>query len=145
MPVREELRQSRNREAAILIVDDDPLARRLMQFVLEAGGYHVHSAVDARAAMRHLEDGGRPQLIVSDVMMPQILGTDFVQMLADQPDLAHIPVILASAAHDLLPKLKTAACVAKPFAPERLLELIRELLAEPDPPINVLREPRRLL
>ncbi len=129
----------------ILVVDDDPLARQLLQIVLETGGYQVRTASLAQEAMDLLEAGDRPKLIISDVMMPGLLGTDLVAHMATQPDLAHIPVILISAYHKLADGVKTAAVVSKPFTPDTLLALIGELLAEPNPPINVSREPRSLI
>jgi CheY-like chemotaxis protein len=128
----------------ILVVDDDPFARQLVEIVLETGGYQVRSAGHAREAMEILEAGARPKLIISDVMMPGILGTDLVEHLATQPDLARIPVVLISAYHKLASGVKTAAFVSKPFTPDMLLALVGELLAECDPPINVTREPRWL-
>lgn len=129
----------------ILIVDDDPAARQLLQIVLETGGYQVRSTGNAREAMEILEAGARPKLIISDVMMPGMLGTDLVQHLATRPDLAHIPVILISAYHQLANGVKTAAFVSKPFTPDTLLALAGELLAERNPPINASREPRWLI
>ena len=129
----------------ILVVDDDPLARQLLQIVLETGGHQVRSAGHAREAMDLLEAGARPKLIISDIMMPGLLGTDLVEHLATQPDLAHIPVILISAYHKLADGVKTAAVVSKPFTPDTLLALVGELLAEPNPPINASREPRSLI
>ena len=129
----------------ILVVDDDPLARQLLQIVLDTGGYEVQSASHAREAMDLLEAGARPKLIISDIMMPGLLGTDLVEHLATQPDLAHIPVMLISAYSKLADGVKTAAVVSKPFTPDALLALIGELLAEPNPPINICREPRMLI
>ena len=128
----------------VLIIDDDPVALRLVRHVLQAEGHQIFSAPDAISALQVLSQGSRPDLIISDVMMPGMLGTELVQQLATQPDLAHIPVVLLSAYHKCEQNCKTAAFMAKPFAPETLVELVDELLAEPSPPINSLRQPRLL-
>jgi CheY-like chemotaxis protein len=128
----------------ILIVDDEQTARHLLRYVLQLDGYQILSAYNARDAIKMLETGERPDLIISDVMMPGMLGTDLVQHLAADPALQHIPVILVSAYHDLSRVGKTAAFVYKPYTPNALLALVAELLAEPNPPPNNTREPRVL-
>src|ERR687886_3025992 len=95
----------------ILIVDDEQTARHLLRYVLQLDGYHVLSANDAFDAIKLLEEGERPDLIISDVMMPGMLGPELVQHLAEMPELAHTPVILVSAYHDLSRIGKTAAFV----------------------------------
>jgi len=128
----------------ILIVDDEQTARHLLRYVLQLGGYEVLSANDAFDALRILEGGVRPALVISDVMMPGMLGSDLVQQMAANPELARIPVVLVSAYHDLSRIGKTAAFVYKPYTPNALLELVTQLLDDPDPPINNTREPRLL-
>ncbi len=128
----------------ILIVDDEQTARHLLRYVLQLDGYHILSANDAYDAIKLLETGERPDLIISDVMMPGMLGPDLVQHLATLPEFEHVPVILVSAYHDLSRIGKTAAFVYKPYTPDALLSLVAELLAEPDPPVNSTREPRLL-
>jgi CheY-like chemotaxis protein len=128
----------------ILIVDDEQTARHLLRYVLQLDGYHILSANDALDALKLLEGGARPDLIISDVMMPGMLGPDLVQHLATQAELARIPVILVSAYHDLSRIGHTAAFVYKPYTPNALLALVADLLAEVDPPINSTREPRLL-
>ncbi len=128
----------------ILIVDDEQTARHLLRYVLQLDGYQIISANDAFDALKVLEGDALPQLVISDVMMPGMLGTDLVQQMASDPRLAHIPVVLISAYHDISHVGKTAAFVFKPYTPNALLSLVTELLADPDPPINIMREPRVL-
>ena len=128
----------------ILIVDDEQTARHLLRYVLQLDGYQILSANDALDALKLLEGGERPDLIISDVMMPGMLGPDLVQHLAAQAEFARIPVILVSAYHDLSRIGRTAAFVYKPYTPNALLALVADLLAETNPPINNTREPRLL-
>jgi CheY-like chemotaxis protein len=130
--------------ACVLIVDDDPVALRLVRVVLQAAGHQILSAPDAISALQLLAEGNRPDLIISDVMMPGMLGTELVQRLATQPELDHVPVVLLSAYHAHMQDFKTAACMTKPFATETLVALVDELLAEPCPPVNSQRRPRLL-
>ncbi len=126
----------------ILIVDDEPTARHLLRHVVQLGGYHLLVARDAVDAIKLLESGERPDLVISDVMMPGLLGTDLVQYFAGSQHLRCIPVVLLSAYHDVSQAGKTAAFVHKPYSPQALLGLIADLLAEDDPPANCTREPR---
>ena len=128
----------------ILIVDDEQTARHLLRYVLQLDGYNILSANDAFDAIKLLEEGERPDLIISDIMMPGMLGSELVQHLAAAPELAHVPVILISANHDRSLIGNTAAFVRKHFTPAALLALVTELLAEPQPPINSTRQPRLL-
>ncbi|HZB95418.1 MAG TPA: response regulator [Herpetosiphonaceae bacterium] len=128
----------------ILIVDDEQTARHLLRYVLQLDGYNILSANDAFDAIKLLEEGERPDLIISDIMMPGMLGSELVQHLAAAPELAHVPVILISANHDRSLVGNTAAFVHKPFTPAALLALVAEILAEPQPPINSTRQPRLL-
>jgi len=128
----------------VLVIDDDPVALRLVRLVLQTEGHKIISASDAISALQLLGQGSRPDLIISDVMMPGMLGTELVEQLATQPELAHVPVVLLSAYHVCDQRCGTAAFMAKPFAPETLVALVDELLAEPDPPINSQRQPRLL-
>ena len=129
----------------ILIVDDEQTARHLLRYVLQLDGYNILSANDAFDAIKLLEEGERPDLIISDIMMPGMLGSELVQHLAAIPELAHVPIVLISAAnHDRSLIGNTAAFVRKPFTPAALLALVAELLAEPQPPPNNTRQPRLL-
>ncbi len=118
----------------ILIIDDDPIALRIMQMLLQSAGYQLLSATNALDAIRLLEGGARPDLIISDIMMPGMLGTELVGHLATQPDWARIPVILVSAYHDHAYDCTVAAFVPKPVELPALLTLVSGLLAEPSPP-----------
>lgn len=131
-------------QRTILIVDDEQTARHLLRYVLQLDGYQIISAHDAFDAVRLLDSGEQPDLVISDVMMPGMLGTDLVQHMAGDPRLAHVPVVLISAYHDLSRIGKTAAFVFKPYTPNALLGLVSELLSELDPPLNNTREPRVL-
>lgn len=128
----------------ILIVDDEPTARHLLRHVVQLGGYRLLVARDAVEAIKLLEAGERPDLVISDVMMPGLLGTDLVQYFAGSQHLRCVPVVLLSAYHDISQTGKTAAFVHKPYSPQALLGLIADLLAEDDPPANSTREPRVL-
>ena len=110
----------------ILLVEDDDTLRGAMQMVLEWEGYRVACAADGRQALDFLRAGGRPALILLDVMLPGLDGWQFRQQQRRDPDLAKVPVVVVSAL-DAADCPDADAYVRKPFAPQELLEAIRRL------------------
>src|SRR5581483_2801952 len=110
----------------VLVVDDDEVIRGFLREALEDDGYDVEVAGDGREALA-VVDRWRPDLILLDLMMPEMDGWTFRAELRRHPDLAEIPVIVLSAVRDLGARaaaLEAAALVAKPFDLDRLLETI---------------------
>lgn len=112
----------------ILVADDESALRSLLVAVLEEEGYAVVQAQNGRVAVE-LAVRERPDLILMDVMMPELDGPGAAQRLRQMPDLADVPVVLMSAGCDvngLVPG--TAAFVAKPFDLDDVLALVRDAL-----------------
>jgi len=115
----------------VLVVDDDPVIVRLLKVNFEMEGYDVAMAGDgeeALLAVRH----DRPDVIVSDVMMPRLDGLGLAAALKADPDLATIPILLLSAkaqTADIDAGLEFADdYVTKPFDPLELLDRVAALL-----------------
>lgn len=93
--------------ALVLIVDDDPGIVHFLREALEDAGYQVLSAVDGEALQ--LARDARPDVILLDLMMPQMDGLEVSRRLRADPETALIPIIAMSAqdrlraAGDLLP------------------------------------------
>lgn len=81
---------------SILVVDDSPDNLYLMQFVLESQGYKVGLANNGREALRKIS-GYQPDLILLDLMMPQMSGYEFINHLREDKNLSSIPVFLVTA------------------------------------------------
>lgn len=82
--------------ASILVVDDDPKAVSLLSALLDAAGYSALRALDGKEAIemtRHL----LPDLILLDLMMPDVSGFDVVDALKGDPRTAQIPIIVVTA------------------------------------------------
>ena len=77
----------------VLVIDDDPTARGLMQRLLSKEGFHVETASNGPDGLRMAREL-RPAAITLDVMMPSMDGWTVLTTLKDDPDLCHIPVIM---------------------------------------------------
>jgi CheY-like chemotaxis protein len=115
--------------ATIVVVDDETLITDFLSFFLKAEGYTVHVARDGRSALELIGEV-RPDVVLTDYMMPAMSGLELAQALRASPKLGHIPVVLASAAQGVAARLRGdlfAAVLDKPYAPARLIALLREL------------------
>lgn len=116
----------------ILVVDDELDVTELLEFNLKAAGYDVQSAEDGPTALKKARDT-QPDLIVLDVMLPEMQGTDVCKELRRDPVTSAIPIIMltAKAAEiDRVLGLELGAddYVTKPFSPRELVLRIRGLL-----------------
>ena len=118
----------------ILVADDDPFIRRLVVFTLKKRGYHVLEACDGATAL-NLARQEQPNLVVLDVLMPEMTGLEVTRALAQDPATSHIPVLILSAnaqRSDIEAGLTSGATayVVKPFEPKVLGEHVAEILAK---------------
>jgi CheY-like chemotaxis protein len=108
----------------ILVVDDEPALVEVISSVLEDEGHEVTTAPDGAAALAILLSGVRPCLTILDLMMPRMSGWELRERMLAEPELASIPVAIASAyATGELDTLQPAAVIHKPFQLEDLIEL----------------------
>ena len=122
----------------LLLVDDEEDLITLLRFVLEQMGYQVSSAPHGKAALAFLDKAAQeapdtlPDVIISDVMMPEMDGFSMVNALAERDHAKHIPVIIMTAkgkTRDLFQtSAEVAAFIEKPFEPKKLKELVDNLL-----------------
>ena len=82
--------------ARILVADDDPTIRRLMTVFLKTLGYTPVVAADGREALATaLADP--PDLVISDIQMPELGGLELTRRLREEPSFAKVPILLFSA------------------------------------------------
>lgn len=117
----------------VLAVDDDPVIQRLLQVNLEMEGFEVELASDGADALRKMR-ASTPDLVLLDVMMPEIDGWGVCAEMKEDPELADVPVIFLSArAQDADVErgtdLGADAYITKPFDPIDLVDLVEELIA----------------
>lgn len=115
---------------AILLIDDEPLVRDTVQLLLQRAGYRVFAAEDGNTGIRRFTEREREiALVITDMMLPDQLGTEVVRSLRQRR--AELPVIaisgmMASGNFDeLLHLTPPVECLAKPLSPATLLAAIR--------------------
>lgn len=116
--------------ADVLLVEDDHALREVVQELLEAEGYRVLPARNGREALDRLGEMAAPRLILADLMMPEMDGSELSAELARDPRLSGIPMVLMSADVGLEQKAKrlaVAAVLQKPMDLERLLDTVRRV------------------
>ncbi len=109
----------------VLVVEDDPEIRSVLEDVLEGEGYGVVTAENGRAGLDRLADGD-PCVILLDLMMPVMSGGEFLNVLRSDDVGATIPVVVVSAWPDEAAKVRalTQGYVAKPVSLGLLLEIV---------------------
>ena len=117
-----------------MVVDDNPDIITIVRTILEGKGYNVMSAYSGPELLTRLEEQ-KPDLIVLDIMMPQMDGLEVLTRLKGAPDTSSIPVILLTAKvqyEDVLGGYKLGAdyYITKPFTSTQLLNGINLLLGE---------------
>lgn len=123
--------------ARILVVDDEPSILKLIRVNLERDGYEVETASDGKAALE-LADRLRPDLILLDVMLPELDGLAVCRALHQNPATRHIPIIMLSARGEEVDRvlgLEMGAddYITKPFSPRELLARIKARLRRNQP------------
>jgi len=121
----------------ILAVDDEPDALELIEFNLKAAGFEVSTAEDGKDALKKARQL-LPQLILLDLMLPQIDGLEICKALRRDPATSSIPIIMLTARAaeiDRVLGLELGAddYVTKPFSPRELVLRIRNLLKRGKP------------
>ncbi len=113
----------------VLIVDDDDVIRNLLGELLDGEGYAVEAAANGKEALAVLQRW-RPDTILLDLMMPKMDGWRFRAEQQRRADVADVPVVILSAAHELerhAATLGAAAVVRKPFELDILLDTLARL------------------
>jgi excisionase family DNA binding protein len=116
----------------VLIVDDDQRLREYVRVNLEAEGYVVREAASAAEGLAALGEQS-PDLILLDVMMPQVDGWEMLQQIHEHTGVGAIPVIMFSGKIDErsaaeAESLGAQAFIGKPFDPSSLIESTKQLL-----------------
>lgn len=128
----------------VLVVDDDPDIYQIAEANLVAAGYEVRGAADGLEGLRMVREYA-PDVVVLDVLMPELDGWEVLAQIESDPETAGIPVVMLTCRSedaDILRGLEQGAVeyITKPFYPEDLVASVTIILSVFD---NVLRDERR--
>jgi DNA-binding NarL/FixJ family response regulator len=117
----------------LVLVDDEPGLREAVQAYLEDSGFTVHTATNGKDGW-DLVQRILPDLVISDVMMPQVDGYAFLQTLRSDDRFQALPVIFLTARGMTTDRIQgyAAGCDAylpKPFDPDELVAIVKSLLS----------------
>jgi excisionase family DNA binding protein len=116
----------------VLVVDDDPSVREVVRVNLEIEGYAVREAGNAEEGLAAVEDDA-PDLILLDVMMPQVDGWEMLRRVQERHGVGSIPVVmfsgqLESSARREAEERGAQAFVGKPFDLRALIEQTKQIV-----------------
>lgn len=129
-PEGQQQRQGRR----ILVVEDDPHILRQVEYILHQQGYAVETATTGVEAFRALAVR-RPDLLITDIMMPEMDGYELVSSIRRDAELANLPVMMLTAKTqdtDVMQGYQTGAdmYLTKPFNPGELVSFVKRILGE---------------
>jgi CheY-like chemotaxis protein len=110
--------------ATILVVDDEPEWRYLLRTIIERSGRKVVEASHGAAALERVAEE-RPDVVVTDLMMPLLSGRQLIQRLRSDRETASVPVVVVSVAS----RQAGEAILRKPFSPDELLRTVESVMA----------------
>lgn len=118
----------------ILLIEDEHHVRQLVSRLLTKHGFEVRTAKDGLDGLRALEDF-KPDLIIADVMMPNLDGLTFTKALKNRRETRAIPVIFLTAKSDPLSMIEginvgAKFYITKPFQIEDVLSKVKKVLVE---------------
>src|SRR5438093_26854 len=121
------------RGGTILVVEDNPITRRMLRVTLESEGYEVSEAGDGRSAL-DLTAARRPDLVVLDFVLPDMDGLALLAELRRRTAAPELPALLVTGMVTRLDELRMKGgafvqVLPKPIEPSRLLEVARAHLA----------------
>jgi DNA-binding NarL/FixJ family response regulator len=119
-------------EGRLLLVDDEPGLREAVQAYLEDSGFTVEVASNARDGWELLQQTS-PDLVISDIMMPQVDGYQFLKQMREDERFQALPVVFLTARGMTSDRIQgyQAGCdayLSKPFDPDELVAIVSNLL-----------------
>lgn len=122
---------SKGARPTVLVVDDSATMRRSVTMSLELGGYQVESAADGAQALAKLQAGLRPDLVLTDIVMPHMNG---VELIREARKLLRFTPILAlttesqQGKRDEAKKIGATGWLVKPVGGTELVKVIKQVL-----------------
>lgn len=132
----ETLLQDKEEQNYILVAEDDSDVALLITRILKNEGYNFRWAKNGKEALEIISTE-QPQLVITDIMMPQMDGLELIKAIRADESTSHIPIIVVSARTDTTDRLTgidigAEAYLGKSFIPDELLMMTRRLLEQRD-------------
>ena len=121
----------------ILCIEDEPEMIDLIRLILGRRGYDVSGAAGGKAGLLAVREN-LPDLVLLDLMMPDMDGWEVYQQMKANESTRHIPVIVVTARAQSIDKVlglhiaKVDDYIAKPFSPQELLNSVEKILGQKD-------------
>lgn len=129
----------------VLIVDDSASVRSVTRSILSKSGFDVVEAADGAQALRFLQNGGRIDLVICDVEMPNMDGLEMLAIIRTRLQRKDLPVVMVTSVRELgaLKKAKSLGVqgwILKPYDHKMLVQMVRKALVRLNPRLPLPRE-----
>jgi twitching motility two-component system response regulator PilG len=119
----------------ILVVEDEESLLKLESILLTSKGYSVTGVMDGRSALEEIARS-KPDLVILDIMLPEMDGFEVCRQIKGNPETSYIPVVMLTAkksSQDLARGRQVGAdeYITKPFKSAKVMEIIGTLLKNP--------------
>jgi len=117
----------------ILVVEDEESLLKLESILLSSKGYSVTGVMDGRSALEEVR-ANKPDLVILDIMLPEVDGFEVCRQIKEDPDTRHIPVLILTAkknSQDVTrgQQVGCDAYITKPFKSVKVLDMVQDLLS----------------
>jgi len=119
----------------VVCIEDEQEMIDLVQLILGRKGFELIGAMGGKEGLQKVKDN-KPDLVLLDLMMPDMDGWEVYQQMKADPDIQHIPVIVVTAKAQSIDKVlglhiaKVDDYVTKPFGPQELLAAVEKVLGD---------------
>ena len=128
-----------NKKINVLILEDSPTQSAELEYILEKGGYSTAVVINGKEGLEYLNNpiNTVPDVVISDIVMPEMNGFDFCRVLKKNDNLKDIPVVLLTSLSDPTDVISGLECgadnfITKPYKSDYLLARIKHLLINCD-------------
>ncbi len=116
----------------ILVVEDEESLLKLESILLSSKGYNVTGVMDGKSAVQEITTN-KPDLVILDIMLPELDGFEVCRIIKENPDTRHIPIVMLTAkknSQDFARGMQVGAdaYITKPFKSAKVIETIQGLL-----------------
>ncbi|MEA3360118.1 MAG: response regulator [Thermodesulfobacteriota bacterium] len=123
---------------SILIVEDNPVSAKIIEFNLKKNGYETIYAKSGKDAIENLQSNIKIKLVITDILMPEMNGMELLNEIKKNPEWKNIPVIMCTSLSDIdtVKKAAKAGCrhyILKPINKTHLLQKVKEALVDEKP------------